>query len=69
MSVSNYCFLSCIQAAQGTGKIVWYFQLFNNFPQFVVIYKVKDILTLPSIFLSYNCFFYFLFYIWIIVFV
>ena len=35
------CFLICIQASQVAGKVVWYFQLFMNFPQFVMIHTVK----------------------------
>ena len=41
MSVSNCCFLTCIQSSQQTGKVVWYSQLFNNFPQSVVIHRVN----------------------------
>ena len=41
VSVSNCCFLTCIQISQQTDKVVWYYQLFNNFPQFVVIHTVK----------------------------
>ena len=29
---SNYCFFTCIQVSQETGKKVWYFHLFKNFP-------------------------------------
>ena len=36
MSVSNCCFLPCIQVSQGAGKVDWYSHLFKNFPQFVV---------------------------------
>ena len=36
-----YCFLTCIQVSQETGKVVWYLHLFKNFPQFVVIHTVK----------------------------
>ena len=42
MSSSNCCFLTCIQISQETGKVVWYFHLLKNFPQFVVIHTVKD---------------------------
>ena len=42
MSSSNSCFLTCIQASQEKSKVVWYFYLFKNFPQFVVINTVKD---------------------------
>ena len=41
MSGSNACFLSCIQASQETGKVVWCFHLYKNFPQFVVILTAK----------------------------
>ena len=42
MSSSNCCFLTCIQISQEAGQMVWYFCLFKNFPQFVVIHTVKD---------------------------
>ena len=38
MSSSNCCFLTCIQAFQETGKMIWYSPLSKNFPQFVVIH-------------------------------
>ena len=38
---SNCCFLTCKQVSQEAGKVVWYFHLFKNFPQFVVIHTVK----------------------------
>jgi len=41
MSSSNYCFLTCIQISQDSGKVIWYFHLLNNFTQFVVIHTVK----------------------------
>ena len=41
MSGSKCCFLTCIQVSQEAGKVVWYFHLFENFPQFVVIHTVK----------------------------
>ena len=41
MYSSNCCILICIQVSQEAGKMIWYFQLFKNFPQFVVIYTVK----------------------------
>ena len=41
MSSSNCCFLTCIHISQETGQVVWYFHLFKNFPQFVVIHTVK----------------------------
>ena len=41
MSSSNCCFLTCIQISQDSGQVVWYSHLSQNFPQFVVIHKVK----------------------------
>ena len=41
MSSSNCCFLTCIQASQEAGQVVWDFHLFQNFPQFIVIHTVK----------------------------
>ena len=41
MSSSNCCFLTCIQISQEAGQVVWYFRLFQNFPQFTVIHTVK----------------------------
>ena len=41
MSSSNCCFLTCIQISQEAYQVVWYSHLFQNFPQFVVIYTVK----------------------------
>ena len=41
MAGSNCCFLTCIQVSQETGKVVWYTHLFKNFPQFIVIHRVK----------------------------
>ena len=42
MSSSNFCFLTCIQISQEAGEVVWCSHLFQNFPQFVVIYTVKS---------------------------
>ena len=39
MSSSNCCFLTCIQISQGADQVVWYFHLFQNFPQFSVIHS------------------------------
>ena len=41
MSSSNCCFLTCIQISQEAGQMVWYSHLLKNFPQFVVIHRVK----------------------------
>ena len=35
------CFLTCIQISQEAGQVVWYSHLLKNFPQFIVIHKVK----------------------------
>ena len=43
MSSSNCYFLTCIQVSQEAGQVVWYFHLFQNFPQSIVIHKVKGI--------------------------
>ena len=59
MFVSNYCFLTCIQVSQDTGKII-YFHLFKNFPQFAVIHTVKGIRIVNEaevdVFLELPCF-------------
>ena len=41
MPSSNCCFLTCMQISQEAGQVVWYFHLFNNFPQFCVVHTVK----------------------------
>ena len=41
MSSSNCCFLICIQDSQEAGQVVWFSNLFQNFPQFIVIRTVK----------------------------
>ena len=49
-------------ASQETGKVVWYFHLFKNFPQFVVIHIVKGFSivneTEVDVFLEFLWFFY-----------
>ena len=52
MSVSNCCFLTCIEISQEAGNMVWYSHLFKNFPQFVVIHTVKgfDIVNKADVF-------------------
>ena len=62
-SSNCYClFLTCIQVWQEAGKVVWYPHVFKNFPQFVVIYKVKgsNIVneTEVDVFLELSSFFY-----------
>ena len=62
MSSSNCCFLTCIQVSQEAGKVVWYFHVFKNFPQFVVIYTIKGFSIVNEaevdVFLEFSCFFY-----------
>ena len=41
MSISNCCFLTCIQVSQEAAQVIWDSHLFQNFPQFVVIHTVK----------------------------
>ena len=38
---SNCCFLTHLHVSQEAGKVVWYFRLFKNFPQFVVTHAVE----------------------------
>ena len=62
MSVSNCCFLTCIQVSQEAGKVLWYSCLFKNFPQFVVIHTVKGFHEVNEaevdVFLEFPCFLY-----------
>ena len=61
MSSSNCCFLTCIQVSQEAGQVVWYSHLFQNFPQFIVIYTVKDCGIVnkaeTAVFLELSCFY------------
>ena len=61
MSSSNCCFLTCIQISQEAGKVAWYSHLFQNFPQFVVIYMVQGFGIVnkaeADVFLELFCFF------------
>ena len=61
MSHFNCCFLTCIQISQEAGKVVWYSQLFKNFPQFIVIHTVKAVSVVNEaevdVFLEHSCFF------------
>ena len=60
MSSSNYCFLTCIQISQEAGQVAWYFHLFKNFPQFVVIHTVQGFGTVNKaevdVFQELSCF-------------
>ena len=61
MTISNCCFLTCIQIIQETGLVVWYSHLFQNFPQFIVIHTVKGFGIVNkaeiNVFLELSCFF------------
>ena len=58
---SNCCFLICIQISQEAGKEVWYSQLLENFPLFVVIHPVKGFSLVNEaevdVFLEFSYFF------------
>ena len=62
MSSSNCCFLACIQISQEADQVVWYSQLFQNLPQFIVIHTVKGFGMVNKaeidVFLELSCFFY-----------
>ena len=55
------CFLTCIQVSQEASKVVWYSHLFKNFPQFVVVYAVKDfgVINKADVSLEFSCFFFY----------
>ena len=59
---SNCCFLTCIQISQEAGKVVWYSHRFQNFPQFIVIRRVKGFGVVNKaevdVFLEFSCSFY-----------
>ena len=61
MSGSNCCSLTCIQVSQEVGQVVWYYYLFQNFPQFIVIHTVKGFGIVNKaeidVFLELSCFF------------
>ena len=61
MSSSNCCFLTCIQVSQEAGQVVWYSHLFQDFPQFIVIYTVKGFGIVSKaevdVFQALSCFF------------
>ena len=57
----HFCyFLTYIQISQEAGKVVCYSYLFKNFPQFVVIYSVKEFGIVNKaevgVFLELSCF-------------
>ena len=62
MSSSNCCFLTFIAVSQEAGQVVWYYYLFQNFPQCTVIHTTKgfDIVNKVEIyiFMELSCFFH-----------
>ena len=64
----NRCFLTCIQVLQKAGKEAWYYHLVKDFPQFVVIYTVKDFIivneTEVDVFMEFSSFFFFFSIFW-----
>ena len=62
MSRSNCCFLTFIQISQEAGQVIWYYHLFQNFPQFIVIHTVKCFVIVNKaeidVFLELSCFFH-----------
>ena len=67
MSGSNCCSLSCTQASQEADKVVWYYHLIKNIPQFAVTHVVKGFSIVNEaevdVFLEFLCFFYDLAYV------
>ena len=61
MSSSNCCFLTLIHISQEAVQVVWYSNLFQNFPQFIVIHTVKVFSRVNKaeidVFLELSCFF------------
>ena len=61
MSSSNCHFLTFIQVSQEASQVVLYAHLFQNFPQFIVIYTVKGFGIVNKaeidVFLELSCFF------------
>ena len=62
MSSSNCCFLTCIKISQEAAHVAWYFHLFKNFPQFVVIHTVNSFGIVNKaeidVFLELSCFYH-----------
>ena len=55
--------LTCIQVFQEAGKVIWYSQLFKNFPQFIVNRTIKGFSignkVELDVFLEFCCFYYY----------
>ena len=56
----NCCFLTWIQVSQEVCPVVWYSHFFQNFPQFIVIHRVKGFGIVNKaeidVFLELSCF-------------
>ena len=57
MSSSNCCFLTRIQISQKAGQVVWYSHVFQNFPQLIVIHRVKGFGIVNKADIKLSCFF------------
>ena len=61
MTCSSCHFLTCIQVSQKAGKVVWYFHLLKNFPQFAMVHTVNGFGVVNEVevdvFLEFPCFF------------
>ena len=61
MSGSNCGFLTCIHISHEADQVVWYSHLFQNFPQVIVVHKVKGFGIVSKVeidvFLDLSCFF------------
>ena len=61
MSISNCCFLTCIQVSQEAGQVLWYAHHLQNFLQFIVIHRVEGFGIVNKagidVFLELVCFF------------
>ena len=57
---SNCCFLTCKQVSLEAGKVVWYFHLLKNFPDFLVVHTIKGFGIINKaevdVFLELSCF-------------
>ena len=62
MSGSNRCFSTYMQISQEAVQVVWYFHLFQNFPQFAVTHTAKGFGVVNKaevdVFLELSCFVY-----------
>ena len=62
MSGANCCSLFCTRASQEADKVVWYYHLIRNIPQFAIIHVVTGFSIINEaevdVFLEFPCFFY-----------